>query len=474
MDKKKKKEDLAKFIAAVKAGVDEVGLLSTYEREAEETKRQVGQAMMDKRLAELPPEDGEPQRCPVCGKEARVRKKAVPRTFKTLSGTHTVERNQHYCEGCKETFYPRDELLGLPRKGEASVELERLIADLVLLLPTEEAAEHWNLHHPLCKLSENQFRQTARRLGEMAEGADLHLLQTALRAPEETPSETVYFMSDGSMVLLRAQALGMELEEVLGAGWREMKLGMVFRHENHVTGEEVTRGVITTARYVGDFSQEKFKEQLKAAVDVECVSGTVRVVYLADGAPENWVVAQAVRPGAIQILDWYHAVQNVMTYGKVALGEGNEVALALWKAGTEALLGLGRVDLLLRTLMETLESVGSDAELGALDDIVRYLRNNIERMDYPRYRSLGLIIGSGPIESAQRHVLQGRMKRSGQRWSHPGARRMARLRTAFKTSGAERCYRAIHWAYRETHRNRAALDNLADARKPPKRRASNR
>ncbi|MFN0062033.1 MAG: hypothetical protein ACKVPX_05910, partial [Myxococcaceae bacterium] len=78
----------------------------------------VGQSMVDKRLSELRPEDGAAQRCPICKKEARVRKKAVPRTFKSLSGTHTFLRNQHYCEGCKETFYPRDEELGLPKHGD--------------------------------------------------------------------------------------------------------------------------------------------------------------------------------------------------------------------------------------------------------------------------------------------------------------------------------------------------------------------
>lgn len=315
----------------------------------------------------------------MCGERVRVRKKAVPRTFKTLSGTHTVFRNQHYCEKCRETFYPRDEELGLPKRGEVSVELERRIGDLILLLPAEEAEQHWNLHYPLCKLSANQFRQTAMRLGKMVEEAEPHLLQSALTPPEETPSETVYFMSDGSMVLLRAEEE--RLEKLLGAGWREMKLGVVFRHENHLKGEDVTRGIISRARFVGDFSQEKLKEHLKAAVEIECGSGVKRVVYIADGAPENWAVADAVHPGALQVLDWYHAVQNAMKFAKAFLGEGNATALELFKAGAESLLAQGEIDLLVRTMMEF--DCSTESELGALDDIVRYLRNNQERMDYP-------------------------------------------------------------------------------------------
>ena len=448
------------------------GLLSRFENEAEEAKKIVGEGVMRKKLSELAEEDGKPKPCPICGKSARVKKKAVPRTFKTLSGSHTVTRNQHYCANCRETFYPRDEELGLPKFGEASVELDRRIADLMLMCPQEEAEQHWNLHYPHCKLSANQFRQTGNRLGEMVEQADAHLLQTALSGPERTPSQTVYFMSDGSMLLLRKEE-EKKLEELLGAGWREMKLGMTFRHENHIGEPDVSRGVVTRARYVGDFNQEQFKKLLKAAVDIESAAGAAEVVYLADGAPENWVVANDVHPGATQILDWYHAIENAMKCGRALLGEKNATALEFWKRGAENLLAQGQVELMVQTLMEMVEGC-KEVELEALNDLIRYVRNNQTRMDYPRYRKHGLLIGSGPIESAQRHVIQVRMKRSGQRWSQKGARQMARLRTALKTSGPEAFYRSIHWAYRETIRNRSALKKIASARKPPKRRASNR
>src|SRR4051812_16467415 len=58
MDKKMKKEAVAKFAESVRAGVDKVELLSSFELEAEEAKRQVGQAMVDKNLADMPDEDG--------------------------------------------------------------------------------------------------------------------------------------------------------------------------------------------------------------------------------------------------------------------------------------------------------------------------------------------------------------------------------------------------------------------------------
>ncbi|MFO8143134.1 MAG: ISLre2 family transposase, partial [Dehalococcoidales bacterium] len=41
---------------------------------------------------------------------------------------------------------------------------------------------------------------------------------------------------------------------------------------------------------------------------------------------------------------------------------------------------------------------------------------------------MGLLIGSGAIESAQRNVVQKRMKQSGQRWTIKGAQQIVNLR----------------------------------------------
>ena len=72
-------------------------------------------------------------------------------------------------------------------------------------------------------------------------------------------------------------------------------------------------------------------------------------------------------------------------------------------------------------------------------------------MRYRLYREEGgLPIGSGAVESAHRHVLQTRMKRAGQRWALRNARRMARLRAAYRTAGARRFYGAIRRAHRDT------------------------
>jgi hypothetical protein len=66
-------------------------------------------------------------------------------------------------------------------------------------------------------------------------------------------------------------------------------------------------------------------------------------------------------------------------------------------------------------------------------DLLVYLRNNRSRMLYGQYRRRGLMIGSGPIESAHRNVIQQRLKLAGQRWSEPGAQAVLNLRLLHKS-----------------------------------------
>ena len=55
-------------------------------------------------------------------------------------------------------------------------------------------------------------------------------------------------------------------------------------------------------------------------------------------------------------------------------------------------------------------------------------------MMYKTFREQGLLIGSGPIESAHRNVIQQRLKLSGQRWTQKGLQQMANLRVVYKSN----------------------------------------
>lgn len=440
-----KKREAAETLARLaREGVGRVSLMTSWERGLEEEARKRGQAEMERRLAELPMEDGRPKACPRCAKRARVRRRAVARTFQSLWGTHTIRRDYHYCEECKEGFYPRDQFLGLPKEGALTEEVESRIADFAVNDVYAEAEARWRFHDRLLPVSDNQFRQVARRLGEELEACNGIILEGALRPPPAAPPERLYAMADGGMVPMRQ-------------GWREVKVGVCFRGENHTQGSGAARGAISEARYtavLGD--QEEFKAQLKCALQVENLGPETEVIWLCDGAPENWLLAGLLCPRATQILDWCHAVQAAVRCAKVVLGEG-DAGLPLWQERVEALLAAGEVSELLTQLKACLTLAQGTEATKALEDLLRYYRNNRERMAYADFRARGLLIGSGTVESAHRHVIQTRMKKAGQHWSERGGRHMARLRAAYRTAGPDRFYAAVRWAYRTTSRAARAL-----------------
>jgi hypothetical protein len=248
--------------------------------------------------------------------------------------------------------------------------------------------------------------------------------------------------------------------------WSEAKLGVLFRAENHLSHREVRRGQLTSARYVAVLGgQDEFKEEMRAALDVENAMRAKRVAWVGDGALGVWSLADELCPKAVQILDWHHAVEHAMDFGKAILGEESPY-LPLWKTRAEELLWAGDNDALVSESMECLEEAHTAAQVKALDDFVRYCRNNKERMRYAEFVQQGLLIGSGVVESGHRHVIQTRMKKAGQHWGEHGGRQMARLRAAYRTAGPYRFYAAIQWAHRESQGARHP--------KPRKIRASNR
>ena len=76
------------------------------------------------------------------------------------------------------------------------------------------------------------------------------------------------------------------------------------------------------------------------------------------------------------------------------------------------------------------EKLADDDPNKPLVDAVRYLANNRSRMDYPKYRRLGLPVTSSPMESLVKQINL-RVKGTEMFWDDPdGAEAILRLRAA--------------------------------------------
>lgn len=385
-------------------------------------------------------EDDLAKPCPKCGRLIRVHAKNRVKTFTTTKGKVEVRRNYHYCRRCRHGFYPLDRQLDLPDDGKATSSLQRRILDLSITDSFEAVEQRWSIHYPFT-ISANLARLVVDRVGRSCELSDADYLQHALRAPCPTRAHLAVVQSDGSMVSTRED------------GWREVKVGMVFRAENHLSNRQAKRGQISQARYVAVLGgQEEFKAKLDSAIRAECRKQPATTLWLGDGALGNWRLARELVPrGRVDILDWKHAIDHSLQCGRRILGAESSL-INDWQRSVAHLLRYHDPEDVIIQLLNCTEEADTPDELAALNDLVRYYRNNINRMRYRQYIHLGYPISSGPVESAHKHVIQKRMKMAGQRWSLPRAIRMAAMRAAYATAGPPHFHRAIRLAAAATRR----------------------
>jgi hypothetical protein len=151
-----------------------------------------------------------------------------------------------------------------------------------------------------------------------------------------------------------------------------------------------------------------------------------QVVAVADGA--EWIarLAEQNLPGKTTvILDYYHASQHVHQARRAVFGESD----AHGQAWVDKVLGQlsGRpFEDLWQTLLETRSKLRAPAKRKALDDLMRYLSQRQEKVNYPAFRAAGLDIGSGPTESMCKSLSR-RMKGIGMRWTARNAESMVAL-----------------------------------------------
>ena len=218
-----------------------------------------------------------------------------------------------------------------------------------------------------------------------------------------------YGMMDGGMILTRED------------DWKEMKLARIFSAKSHMeTGK--SKDLILQSHYVAHLGGHRaFFKKVEKHTDT-----LPNMVWVADGAKWIWDWVGESYPNAIQILDYYHCKEKLCEFAKEIFARKPE-GLHPWIDQQEELLFNDQVEL----VMANITLVSCKAKAKALQrSLLTYYENNLCRMKYKTYRQQGMLIGSGPVEAAHRHMIQARLKRSGQRWTLKGTQQVANLRTA--------------------------------------------
>jgi hypothetical protein len=378
-------------------------------------------------------ETSAPQPCPKCGRPTPVRARRRERVLVAVSGKINFTRNYHYCNGCRAGFCPLDIRLGLPESGDLTPEMERRILDFGVHDTFERAAERWCVHYKQ-PISENLVRRVVERQGRMLESRDLERVQT-LATIERAPAQVLIVQADGGMVPTRDTDR-----------WREVKVGIVARQDCHLSSRDAPRGHITSARYAAHLGGvDEFRRRLDALLRAEKVDEVGTVVWVGDGAPWIWSIADDVCRNAVQVLDWFHAIEAASACAKAVFGP-TDPCVEIFTSRIKNLLRVGDLAEVLRELEACLFLTRSAPARKELKRLIGYYTKNRERMNYLTYVARGYPIGSGFIEAANKHVIQGRMKLAGQHWDPERADRMANLRALLATTGAANLYDVIREA----------------------------
>ena len=227
-------------------------------------------------------------------------------------------------------------------------------------------------------------------------------------------SKRYYILMDGSMVFTREEQ------------WKEIKLARIFREDKRVDRTGVNRNMITSSQFVTHLGgHEQFWDKLDCHI-AEIPSK--RRVFLCDGAGWIWNRVEDSYPESIQIVDFFHAKEHLSDAVDPIFGQQKAQKHA-WLVLQENLLFKDDVRAVIKELSWLAKKYPKQA--GVLKKEVNYFTTHTSRMKYGSFRKQNLLIGSGPIESANRQVIQQRLKLSGQRWTKSGLQYMANLRSTY-------------------------------------------
>jgi len=186
-----------------------------------------------------------------------------------------------------------------------------------------------------------------------------------------------------------------------------------------VVGEPVRRGAewVVHTTDLSYFSRmleaEAFSRQALGEIHRRGVENAGQVAAVMDGAEWEQRFVDFHCPGAVRILDFPHAAARVSQIGDAVWGEGQALTRQWREQRLHGLKHDGPADLLreLRALH------AQHPEQKVLAENLAYLEKREGHLHYPDYQAQGWPIGSGMVESANKVVVEARLKGAGKHWA---------------------------------------------------------
>jgi hypothetical protein len=348
----------------------------------------------------------------------------------TAVGTVEVLRPYYLCPHCHAGQFPADAELDI-ENTEFSPGVRRMQAVVGQQAPFDHGPQQLKLLADL-EVTTKAVERTAEASGENIAAREQEEMQQALQLDLPAGAEEVvpilYVQMDGTGVpVVKKETVGRQGKtEGQPSHTREVKLGCVFTQTAWDPQGYPLRDPHSTT-YTGAIeTAEEFGKRLHGEAWRRGWGRAGKKVVRGDGAEWIWNLAEQHFPGAIQIVDLYHARQHLWELVR-RLHANDEVKQKAWtKVHQRRLLDKGKIEKLvgaLRSIVSTNPEVVEKIRIEA-----DYFERNAPRMQYPKFRHQHLFVGSGVIEAGGKTVIGSRLKQSGMFWTVRGANAIVALR----------------------------------------------
>lgn len=356
-----------------------------------------------------------------------------PKRIISLLGEVPLKRAYYHCSACGQGYFPLDEEVGL-----GASHLTPAASEVTCLagVQTSFAQASETTLRKMCglRLSESTVERTTESAGErlkelLAEG------ETFAKLPGESkPWEWECDVDGRTCAYVGLDATGVRQQGECGAkaDGRMAYVGMIYNPRGAArTLQRRPVALPHQVRYLAGFYElDALGLELRRQAAQTGWDEAEQQIALSDGGSGLEDFFRKNFPLATVILDFWHAKEHLVELAKVLFGEGSQEAKEWLEERCHQLKHAGGASVLAE--LETLDvSSRSEAVREAHRGETNYFRNHRHKMDYPRYLANGWQIGSGPVESACKTVVNARLCGSGMRWGSPGSDALCHLRALY-------------------------------------------
>jgi hypothetical protein len=347
----------------------------------------------------------------------------------TVLGAVTLMRAWYHCAACGHGLAPRDTELGVAG-ASLSPGLAAMNDQAAAAGPFAGAARLLEglagVHLTVKRVERAAEASGAAEAAALADRAALITARRLAPLPPDPLPDKLYAAIDGTGVPVTARETAGRAGKAQDgrARTREVKLGVFFTQDKADDQGYPVREKDSSS-YIATFEPAAVFAGLVEAEGIRRGARHVRqFTILGDGAAWIWNIATARFPEATQIVDLYHAREHLHDLARVLEFMLLDKKQAWLDARLED-LDYGDIDgICAAARAYPLAGVKKDE----LDTALGYFENNAPRMRYKWFRSRGLFVGSGVVESGCKAVIGQRLKLSGMRWSVAGAGAITTLR----------------------------------------------